>query len=159
MAQLDNVLIQDPSLENASFDQLRPRFAAWLATQDTDDPDGSKNLPLQRFEDFIVIDSSVLQSTKDAPSPDDRQAKASERMAPYVKVVAAQHLDETRLPSATSARSGRNADHDRLFPGFIKVSIIELRMFWEGSFTYDLLDLCPNNVTNEPDWSKRYDMF
>ncbi|KAG9552633.1 hypothetical protein KCU71_g6032, partial [Aureobasidium melanogenum] len=138
----------DPSLENASFDQLRSRFAAWLATQDTDDPNGSKNLPLQRFKNFIFIDSSVLQSTKDAPSPDNRQAKASERMAPYVKVVAPQHLDGTRLPPATSARSGRNADEGRLFPGFMRVSIIELRMFWEGSFTYDL---CPNNFANEPD--------
>ncbi|KAG9519856.1 hypothetical protein KCU93_g7881, partial [Aureobasidium melanogenum] len=159
MAQLDNVLIQDPSLENASFDQLRSRFAAWLATQDTDDPDGSKNLPLQRFKNFILTDNSVLQSTKDAPSSDNRQAKASERMAPYVKVVAAQYLDGTRLPSATSARSGRNADDGRLFPGFMRVSIIELGMFWEESFTYDLLDLCPNNFANEPDWSKRYDMF
>ncbi|KEQ64493.1 uncharacterized protein M437DRAFT_82516 [Aureobasidium melanogenum CBS 110374] len=159
MAQLDNVLIQDPSLENASFDQLRSRFAAWLATQDTDDPDGSKNLPLQRFKNFVVIDNSVLQSTKDAPSPDSRQAKASERMAPYVKVVAAQHLDGTRLPPATSARSGQNADEGKLFPGLMRVSIIELRLFWEESFTYDLLDLCPNNFTNEPDWSKRYNMF
>jgi hypothetical protein len=31
MAQLDNVLIQGPSLEDASFDQLRSRFVAWLA--------------------------------------------------------------------------------------------------------------------------------
>ncbi|CAD0097357.1 unnamed protein product [Aureobasidium mustum] len=159
MAQLDNVLIEDPSLENASFDQLRSRFATWLATQDTDNPDGNRYLPLQRFKEFIVLDSSALQSTKDAPSPDDRQAGAHARLAPYVKVVAAQHSDGARLAPTRTARSGQNVDEDRLFPGFMRVSIIELRLFWEESFSYDLLELCPRRFTDEPDWKNRFDVF
>ncbi|TIA10886.1 hypothetical protein D6C80_07842 [Aureobasidium pullulans] len=157
MAQLQNVLMDDPSLDKASFDQLRSRFAAWLETQDTEDEDGGKNLPLQRFKNFIVVDDLVLQSTKDAPRPDNKQAKAKDKLAPYVKVVTAQHQDGTRLP-LRSARSGQNAGQGKLFPGYMKVSILDLRFFWEESFTYDLLDLCPNNFTDEPDWSKRYSL-
>ena len=155
MAQLDNVLIGDPSLETAPFDQLRSRFATWLATQDTDNTDGSRYLPLQSFKEFIVLDSSALQSTKDAPSPDDRQARAHARLAQYVKVVA----DGARLAPTRTARSVQNVDEGRLFPGFMRVSIIELRLFWEESFSYDLLNLCPKRFTDEPDWTNRYDIF
>ena len=126
---------------------------------DTDDEEGEKNLPLQRYKNFVVIDDMALQSTKDAPKPENSHATAREKLAPYVKVVAAQHQDGTRLPPTTSARSGRNVDEGKLFPGYLKVPIIDLRFLWEESFTYDLLDLCPNNFTDEPDWSKRYDLF
>jgi hypothetical protein len=159
MTRLDHVLIDDPLLNHATFDQLRSRFVAWLATQDTDDEDGEKNLPLQRFKNFIVVDDLVLQSIKDAPGPDNRQTRARDKLAPYVKVVAAQHQDGTRLPPTTSTRSGRNVDEGKLFPGYMKVPIIDLRFFWEESFTYNLLNLCPNNFIDEPDWSERYDLF
>jgi hypothetical protein len=154
MARLDNVLIEDPALESASFDRLRLRFADWLTTQDTDDEDG----PLQRFKIFIVVNDPVLQSIKDAPRP-DTQATGRQRLKPYIKVVDAHHQYGTRLAPTTSARCGRGVEPGKLFPGWMRVSIVDLREFWEESFTYDLLDLCPNYFTGEPDWSDRFDIF
>jgi hypothetical protein len=156
MTRLDNVLVSDPVLESASFDQLRLRFTDWLTTQDIDDEDG----PLQRFKIFVVVDDFVLQSIKDAPGPDNKQATGGQRLLPYVKVVDAQHQHGIRLRSTTSARCGRGVEPGKLFPGWMRVSIVDLREFWEESFTHDLLDLCPENFTaGEPDWSNRFDLF
>jgi hypothetical protein len=155
MTRLDNVLMEDPALESASFDQLRLHFTDWLTTQDTSDEDG----PLQRFKIFVVIDDFVLQSIKDAPRP-NTQATGRQRLLPYVKVVDAKHQHGTRLEPTTSARCGRSVEPGKLFPGWMRVSIVDLREFWEESFTYDLWDLCPNNFTaGEPDWSNRSDLF
>jgi hypothetical protein len=132
MTRLENVLMEDPALGSTSFDQLRLRFTDWLTTQDTDNED----VPLQRFKNFVVVDDPVLKSIKDAPRP-DTQATGRQRLTPYSKLVDAQHQHGTRLPPTTSARCGRGVELGKLFPGWMRVSIVDLREFCEESFTYD----------------------
>ncbi|CAD0096208.1 unnamed protein product [Aureobasidium vineae] len=125
-----------------------------------DDQDGEKNLPLQRFRNFLVVDDAVLQSVASASFPNDTDVTAREKVAPYVKVVDAQHQRGARLPPTTSARSGRDVEPAKLFPGYMRVSVLELRFIWEKNFSYDLLVPCPRTLSDgEPDWSNRHKVF
>jgi hypothetical protein len=153
ISRLENIPIQDPALDGATYEDLRLHFATWLRTQDRRGEPGDRDLPLARSRTFLVIDQAALEKIANAPNPTDDGVDPRAVSRPCLIAVAAQHQEGRRLRPTRSARGPRNANEGKLFPGWMRVPIFTLHELWEAnSERLDIIELCPSDFVDEPVW-------
>lgn len=144
MALYDNVIIEDPSLDQASFDQLRPLFKKWLATQDGYEPSYCGRLDYPRWNNFIVIDEEAMKSIISAPATlEERLAENPLVRQAFVKMV---DLEPAIWKPGPTGRGPPKPDHPR-FIGWMRVELSSLYDFWIKASILDFVRICPKYIT------------
>lgn len=137
MAKYKNIIMEDPTLDQASFDDLRTHFSAWLASQTEFNLDLWKHTGYPRCDMFLVIDEDALRSITSAPPADMKLSNPCYKKA-FVKAVA---LDPEPFLSGPTGRDPESNVGRESFAGWMKVRIDRLFDLWQKCTLFDMSEL------------------
>lgn len=143
MALYDNVIIEDPSLDQASFDQLRPLFKKWLAIQDGCEPPYCGRSDYPRWNNFIVIDEEAMNSIVAAPATFEGKMADPLARQGFVKMV---DLEPAIWKPEPTGRGPPKPGHPR-FIGWKRVELSLLYEYWINASIRDFVKICPKYIT------------